>query len=117
MKRLFWLVAAMALVWTTSSAYAANLDFTIVNNTGVDIYEVYVSPSDTEEWGDDIMEEDILEAGASVDVTFEPGEESEYWDIMVTDGDGNAIYWTGFNLTQISTVTLSLDTSSSRDSE
>ena len=35
----------------------------IVNNTGYDIYFLYVSPSQDNEWGDDILGNRILEDG------------------------------------------------------
>jgi hypothetical protein len=37
----------------------------IVNNTGYDIYYLYVSPSQNEDWGDDVLGDRILEDGGT----------------------------------------------------
>ncbi|MGA1530314.1 MAG: argininosuccinate lyase [Kiritimatiellia bacterium] len=107
-----WSCVLLSCVLFAAPALALNLDFELANETGVDIYEIYISPSEMDEWGDDILEDDILEDGDVLDVSFDPYEESELWDIMVVDGDGNAIYWTGLDLTTISTVTLNMNNSS-----
>lgn len=108
--RNYWLML-IAGVFALSTAQASSLDFELVNNTGIDVFEVYVSPSDLDEWGEDIMEEDVLEDGASVRITFDPAEEAELWDLMVNDGQGNAVYWEGLDLNKISTFTISMETS------
>jgi hypothetical protein len=115
MKALKGWVGLLAVLFFVAQAQAANLDFELVNNTGVDIYEIYVGPSDQEEWGDDILEENVLVDGDSLQIEFEPEEEAELWDLMIKDEQGNAIYWLELDLTQISTFTLTMDTSSSRD--
>ena len=112
----YWLVV-LGGVLALATAQAANLDFELVNNTGVDIYEVFVSPSDVEEWGDDILEQDILEDGMSVEISFDPEEEAALWDLMVKDGEGNSIYWEELDLTQISTFKLSMETSAQGDEQ
>src|SRR5215213_5597937 len=45
-------------------------DFTLVNQTGVSINELYVSPHTTNEWEEDILGQDTLANGDSVDITF-----------------------------------------------
>ena len=81
-------------------------DFELVNNTGVEIYALYVTPHNAKEWGDDILGVDTLPAGESVDITFAPKEKVKYWDLRVEDKDGNFIEWDSFDLKTISTVKL-----------
>lgn len=89
-----------------------NLDFTLVNKTGYDISEIYVSPTKMKDWGEDIMGRDVLLNGESVDITFSTEETARKWDIYVTwvgYGEDEDVYWTGFDLSKISTITLFYD--------
>lgn len=81
-------------------------DFTLVNKTNVTIHNVYVSPTATDDWEEDILGVDVLSHGDSVDISFGRKEKAKYWDLKVTDGEGNSIVWTRLNLLEISTVTL-----------
>ena len=89
------------------TAFAGKLDFTLVNKTGVDIHEIYLSPSDQDEWGPDVLgEEDILENGTKADITFSPKADADLWDLMIKDEDGNEIVWEELDLTEIEILTL-----------
>jgi hypothetical protein len=61
--------SVLALV-VAQSAFADPRDFELRNASAVDIAYVYVSPSATDAWGDDIMGTGLLPAGQSVNVTF-----------------------------------------------
>ncbi|MBX7220822.1 MAG: hypothetical protein K1Y36_12805 [Blastocatellia bacterium] len=81
-------------------------DFTLVNQTNVTIHNVYVSPSASDDWEEDILGVDVLSHGDSVDISFSRKERAKYWDLKVSDGEGNSIVWTKLNLLEISKVTL-----------
>ena len=102
-------VSAFALLAAlTQSAFADPRDFTLQNESDVDIAYVYVSPSATDDWGDDIMGIDVLDAGDSVDVTFDyfDGRTCLY-DIKVVGTGGELGYLYKVNLCRIDTVTFS----------
>ncbi|WKY44322.1 hypothetical protein Q5O14_17170 [Eubacteriaceae bacterium ES2] len=84
-------------------------DFTLVNDTGIEIYAVYVSPTGEESWGDDILEAETLPDGSSVDISFDSDVEEQYWDIMVADSEGTTVTWTEIDLFSVSEVDLALD--------
>ena len=84
-------------------------DFTVVNKTGVVIDKLYVSPSDKDDWQEDILGQDQLADGASVDIKFHPKEKAAKWDLRIEDTKGNSIEWTDLNLTEIEKVTLNYD--------
>jgi hypothetical protein len=94
----------------SAAAIAANAqgrqDFVVVNNTGVEIHALYVTPHSSKQWGEDILGVDTLEAGDSLEIVFSPKERAKYWDIRVEDADGNYIEWGKLNLLEISKVTL-----------
>jgi len=81
-------------------------DFVLVNQTGVEIHALYVTPHTSKEWGDDILGVDTLEAGDSLEIVFSPKDKAKYWDLRVEDADGNFIEWDKLNLLEISKVTL-----------
>jgi len=87
------------------SAQAAQ-DFTVVNKTGVEIYALYVTPHDADDWGDDILSVDTLAVGKTVDITFSRKEKAKFWDLRIEDEEGNFIEWESLNLLQIDTLTL-----------
>ncbi|MGB7926176.1 MAG: hypothetical protein WCF57_23245 [Pyrinomonadaceae bacterium] len=84
-------------------------DFTLLNRTGVEIHNLYVSPHDKDEWGEDILGRDTLADGQSVEITFNPKEKAALWDLKVTDSKGNSIEWESLNLMEISNVMLRYD--------
>jgi len=107
MKKMLMLgIVAVLLISFSSFAFAGAQDFTLVNNTGVDIHYVYVTPHHTNDWGSDIMGKDSLVNGSSVGITFSPGDKGTFWDIRVEDQAGNFLEWEHFNLKQISNITL-----------
>jgi hypothetical protein len=81
-------------------------DFMLVNNTGVEIYALYVTPHSANEWGEDILGVDTLAAADDVTIHFSWKEKAKYWDLRVEDEKGAYIEWGKLNLLEISTVTL-----------
>jgi hypothetical protein len=104
------IAAALALVAvasvTVTAAQRRNLDFTLVNKTGVDIMEVYLSPTSDNEWGEDVMGKDILANGEKVDITFSSAETECNWDLKIVDEDDDDIIWTKLNLCTANEITL-----------
>ena len=81
-------------------------DFTLVNQTGVEIDKVFISPHDSDDWESDILGQDTLPAGQSVDIKFARNEKAAMWDLRIEDKAGTSIEWENLNLLQISKVTL-----------
>jgi hypothetical protein len=84
----------------------ANQDFTLVNNTGHTVMTLNVSPSDSDEWGPDILGSDVLANGQSAQVSFERGQDQCNWDLRATYDDGDTTDARGVNLCELATVTL-----------
>ncbi len=99
------LVALLLLVVPTAFAQGKQ-DFTLVNQTGVEIHELYVSPHSSDDWEEDILGQDTLAHGDSVTIHFARSEKAKMWDLKVVDGKGNSIEWENLNLLEISKVTL-----------
>lgn len=89
-----------------SAASQNKQDFTLHNETGQEIKEVYVSATETDEWEEDILGVDTLPNGDSVDISFTRRRE-DMWDLKVVFRSGRSSIWTKLNLSQITDVTLS----------
>ena len=87
-------------------ALAGQQDFAIVNNTGHTVMTLNVSPSDSDQWGPDILGTEVIADGASGTVGFPRGQEQCEWDLRATFDDGTTGDWRGVNLCEVATVTL-----------
>ncbi|MDL2254189.1 hypothetical protein LJC49_09035 [Ruminococcaceae bacterium OttesenSCG-928-I18] len=82
-------------------------DFTILNSTGVDIYELYISPTGVDEWGEDALGEDVLANGESATVVFDVvATDGITWDIATVDADGDEAVFPSVDLSSISNIEL-----------
>ena len=108
MKRQLWLFGLLLLLTLafSATAFAGAQDFELVNNTGADITHVYVSPTNVNDWQEDVLGREVLMDGDSVVITFGGGERATYWDIKATFETGDSIFWKNFNLKSISTIVL-----------
>jgi hypothetical protein len=103
-------VASAALLGVVvKTAFAGEQDFTLVNKTGIEIHKVFISPHNSDEWGEDILGKDTLSDGDSVDITFGKREKAAHWDLRVEDGKGHSVTWESLNLLEISKVTIHLN--------
>jgi hypothetical protein len=91
----------------TSFAAEGDLDFTLINKTGKVLDEVYVGPTSSEEWGNDIMGKDVVGEDESVLITFHPKATAKHWDLKIVFQDGSSSVWTNFDLTTIDEITVS----------
>ena len=91
-KSLFTGVIALATVAATPAFALASIfapqDFTLTNSTGHVIVTLQVSPNDSNNWGRDILGQDVLASGEEAEVTFDRDEDQCIWDIRVTYDDG-----------------------------
>ena len=90
-------------------AFAGRQDFTLVNQTGRDIVNLYITPTNTYCWNDDILGVDVLENGESVHITFSRKETDRYWSMMAIFSDGNDWVWEKIDLFATSQITLRFD--------
>ncbi len=106
MRKTLLLLSMVFVLLSSAAAFAGKQDFVLVNKTGVEINAVYVSPSKSNDWEEDILGEDTLDDGESVKITFDRGENASMWDLRIEDHDGNSIEWTDIPLKKISEITL-----------
>lgn len=72
------------VVLAVSPLKAEKSDITFINESGFDIHEIYLSPSEEREWGPDQLDDDVLEDDSSLRLhSIECGE----FDIKLVDED------------------------------
>jgi hypothetical protein len=102
------LALVIGIIAQVVPAHADNeaLDFTLVNKTGYGIKGVYIAPSASTDWGDNIISK-ALENGDGLAITFSAKAKAEHWDIRIAwvDPDDDVI-WKKCKLSEISKITL-----------
>ncbi len=58
-------------------------DFTLVNCTAYAIDEVYIAPSSSTNWGNDVMGQGTLPPKSYVAISFHPAASAAKWDMMI----------------------------------
>ena len=81
-----FLIAALAIV-VSAAPVLADDSFTLHNHTGRSMKALYVSASDTDSWGPDILNGEAAN-GADVKVSWTHGETACNWDVRGEFDDG-----------------------------
>lgn len=112
MKKLFLTVLLFATLFIISekNASAQALYFFVTNNIGVTLVDVFVTPSETTNWGNDILPQSLFESGTSirVDIPATYGETCKF-DMKITDLNGGSITFTGMDACRLHTLILNAD--------
>ncbi|HEX3920263.1 MAG TPA: hypothetical protein VHW60_23225 [Caulobacteraceae bacterium] len=102
--------AASFAVLAPTMASAAPQDFQLDNETGYTIKNLYISPTTTNDWQDDVLGQDTLDTGAALNIHFPGGRgETCEWDLKIAYNDDSSHEWTSVNLCSINKVTIHYD--------
>ena len=107
----YFLIAAAMLVsafTTTSTQAESRQDFLLINRTGYDISEVYISPAKADDWEEDILgSDDSLDDGEQREIKFHRVGKTCLWDLKVVyDEDDSTAVWHDSNLCEVSKITI-----------
>jgi len=86
MKKMVFILAVFAVLVMGLYAFDGNIEIT--NDTGFDIFLLYVSHENADDWGDDVLGDEVLGDGETVTVNLE-GYISSIFDILAEDEDGD----------------------------
>ncbi len=97
-------------LFAENTANSQALYFFVTNNTGVTLNNIYVTPAETGNWGNDILPNDLFENSTSVrvDIPADYGATCKF-DMKITDLAGNAITFTGMDACLLHTLILNAD--------
>ncbi len=99
MKKLLFVFAVLiSLITLSKLSNAQALSYQVVNNTGVTLVDVFVSPSETNHWGNDILPNNLFENGSTITVSI-PAEFGStcMFDMKITDAAGGNVTFTGID--------------------
>jgi len=104
---------ALALSFIGTAHAEARQDFDLSNKTGYEIKEVYVSPSKSDDWEEDVLGTGTLPDGNKVHIKFHRATETCQWDVKVvyTDDSSSAV-WQNINLCDVEKITIHYNRSS-----
>ncbi|KJV06713.1 hypothetical protein VZ95_20595 [Elstera litoralis] len=100
---------AVAVTFLASAGIAqaqSKQDFRLTNKTGYTIDKVFVAPSKSNDWEEDILGRDVLENGAWVNITFPKKNQVCSYDVKVVYDDSTPAEWHNFNLCEISKISI-----------
>lgn len=97
-----------------TSAASGDADFTLVNRTGLEIRELYVSPAQRSEWGRDRLGDGTLKNGQSRLFKFGQTATCRQDIKVVFEDDGSEISWDNVDLCAIEKITIRYDRSTRR---
>jgi hypothetical protein len=95
------------LLLSIASAFATDLDFTLVNQTGRSFEGLYITAADNKDWDANILlDGKALTAGGKIQVRFNNDAKSQTWDFNLVDDEGLSVTFDKVNLANVDTVTL-----------
>ncbi len=104
MKSRFFL---FILLLSVANAFAADLDFTLVNQTARSFEGIYITDSNNKDWDANILlDGKVLAAGGNVRVRFNSDATSETWDFNLVDDEGLSITFDKVKLAGVDMVML-----------
>jgi hypothetical protein len=104
MKFYFFLLIVLLSV---ASAFASDLDFTLVNQTGRSFEGLYITAPDNKDWDANLLlDGKVLATGGKINVRFKNDAKSERWDFNLVDDEGLSVTFDKVRLAGIDTVTL-----------
>jgi len=106
-----FLVAAVAVAVLALGAFpsgtADKRDISVVNKAGEPITEIYIALANVDDWGEDVLGEDVLENGETVEIHFSGyGKKECRFDLLAKNEDGDEWLLEDLNLCEVSTVTI-----------
>ena len=91
MKRLIVALALVASLGMAGHALAMDKKINIFNGAQYDIYTLYLSPTNANDWEENLLKQETLPNGDKVDVEVSRTEKAEAWDVKVTNKAGETM--------------------------
>lgn len=100
----YFLFLVMVLVAPLASAQSV-LDFTIENQTGFTFKELYISASNKDDWGKNLLSSPLKD-GASKKMKANPRAKATVYDMRAVYSDGKAVVWKEIEPAKFARLTL-----------
>lgn len=110
MKKIFAVILSVGMALGLASCGAGDespYNFSIVNNLGTPLSEVYISESTSEGWGDNLLGTSVLENEKTLDIEFSGAPTAtSVFDIAVITNGGTEYQFQSIDLNTANVVTL-----------
>lgn len=107
MKRLLLVFSLMCVLGFAGQASAAlQKKINIFNGAQVEIDTLYISPTNANDWEENVLKQETLPNGDKADIEISRTENAEAWDIKVTNKKGESMTWIGVPLNKSGQITL-----------
>lgn len=83
--------------------------FRLINGTGVQLHELYVSPNNVKDKGEDVLGDFLLEPGETKGIAFRTLSRSCLWDFIAKDAKGAEFMWRDVDICGDPVLTVRLD--------
>ena len=105
-------------IFSKHGSDSISVPVTIVNNTDIDFYELYATGSGSDDWGEDLLGEEIFPPDTQLeDIEFEIDADNLEWDLLAKDEDGDSLEFYGLDLSLRSTTGSTISLTYDRDTE
>jgi len=105
-KTLCSVVAVLALSLVLAGAALAK-NINVVNGTSFALHGLALSPSESNNWGDDLLGDQILNPGEVLTISISG--DANNWDMAAVDDEGTQIEFKNLDLRSVSKITLLSD--------
>lgn len=96
-----------ALLLAATAAWADARNFTLQNNTGRTVMQLFISPANEQAWEEDLLGSDVLPDEGSAAINFEADERDEcVYDLKIVHDDGDSAIWPAVNLCAVTVVSV-----------
>ncbi|MFY8106167.1 MAG: hypothetical protein ACOVKO_04565 [Elstera sp.] len=100
------LIAVSILLSSAIAQAQSKQDFRLTNKTGYTIDKVFVAPSKSKDWEEDVLGKDVLKNGEWINITFPKKNQICSYDLKVVYDDDTPAEWYNFNLCEISKISI-----------
>ncbi|WP_306479936.1 zinc ribbon domain-containing protein [Mediterraneibacter sp.] len=94
------IIVAIGIFKCSSKDEILRYNVHVINNTGFDIYALYASEPEVDDWEEDLLGNDILRNGERVDIEFVITEEDLDWDFAIENFEGNILEFYGLSFAE-----------------
>jgi hypothetical protein len=105
MTRIMALALALA-VSTVGTAFAEDLDFTLINGSNSDVVAFHVSHAGTGSWEENLIAGGFLPSGNELGIQIADGRSTCVYDILTEFADGQKLEDYGLDLCELGSYTL-----------
>lgn len=106
-KNILGVLSAIAITAAATPAFAQTVEFTVINESSVDLHYFYTSPSNDADWGNDLLEDlGVLEAGYQATASIGDGSDQCLYDFKFLGENGEELIVSEIDICSLDSYTI-----------